>query len=143
MSGYYDDHGIRFRYPEGWEVEETAEGTVTTVALHSGRGPAFALVTLDDSKPDPVEVADLAVEAMQEEYPDLEASPTGESIGGHAAIGHDVEFFSLDVLNSCVIRCFRTERRTVLVFGQWSDLEGQEGGDVLDAVRLTFEETDV
>jgi hypothetical protein len=142
MTGTYDDHGVRFRYPAGWEVEVTDEGPVTTVALHSTRGPAFALVTLDDSGPDPEMVADQALEVMREEYPGLDAAPARETIGGHPAVGHDVEFFSLDVTNACAIRCFRTDRRTVLVFGQWSDLEGDEASDALADVRRSFEETD-
>ena len=44
--------------------------------------------------------------------------------------------------NSCTIRCIRMPRRTVLLFGQWSDLgdDGSEG--TLVAVRRSFEETD-
>jgi hypothetical protein len=142
MVGTYDDHGVRFEYPEGWDVEVTDEGTVTTVALHSTNGPAFTVVTLDDSCPAPAEVADQALEVMREEYPELDAYPALETIGGHRAVGHDVEFFALDVTNACAIRCFRTDRRTVLLFGQWSDLEDEDAGSVLTAVRRSFEETD-
>src|SRR5207302_3445412 len=49
------------------------------------------------------------------------ALPALETINGHRAVGHDVEFISLDMTNSCTIRCFRTPRRTVLLFGQWSE----------------------
>lgn len=139
----YDDHGIRFDYPGDWEVEVTEEeGSVTTVSLQSPDGPAFALVTVDESRPAPEEIADAALEAMREEYPGLDASPARETIGGRAAVGHDVEFLSLDMTNACTIRCFRTERRTVLLFGQWSDLEDETPHAVLDGVRGTFEETD-
>ena len=141
-NGYFDDRGVRFAYPEGWQVEVTDEGTVTTVALHSPAGPAFALVTLDDSCPDPDEVANQALEVMREEYPALDSAPAGETIGGHRAIGHDLEFFSLDVTSTCAIRCFRTDRRTVLLFGQWSDLEDGAAHAALDSVRQSFEETD-
>jgi hypothetical protein len=142
MAGTFDDLGIRFEYPEGWELEVTDEGAVTTVSLHSPEGPAFALVTVDESCPDPGEIADEVLQAMREEYPGLDASPAAESIGGHEAVGHDVEFISLDMTNTCAIRCFRTPRRTVLVFGQWSDLEGQDVGPALETVRRSLEETD-
>jgi hypothetical protein len=79
---------------------------------------------------------------MREEYPTLDVAPAGETIGGHPAIGHDVEFFSLDVTSACAIRCFRTDRRTVLLFGQWSDLEDADALSALDSVRQSFEETD-
>ena len=142
MTGTFDDHGIRFEYPEDWELEVTDDGPVTTVSLQSPAGVAFALVTLDESCPAPAELADEALEAMRDEYPELDVAPALETISGYPAVGHDIEFISLDMTNTCAIRCFRTERRTVLVFGQWSDLEEGETGVVLDAVRRTIEETD-
>ena len=142
MAGTYDDHGIRFRYPEDWEVEETEDGPVTTVALHAPDGLAFALVTVDDSRPAPAVLADQALEAMREEYPTLDAAPALETVGGHRAVGHDVEFISLDLTNACTIRCFRTDRRTVLLFGQWSDIEDEDTTAVLADVRRSVEETD-
>jgi hypothetical protein len=143
MTGTFDDHGIRFQYPEDWELEQTDEGSVTTVAIHSPGGLAFALVTVDGDRPAPAELVDQALEAMREEYPGLDAAPALETINGHRAVGHDVEFISLDMTNTCAIRCFRTDRRTVLLFGQWSDLEGEDAGAVLAAVRHSLQETDV
>ncbi|MBV8265935.1 MAG: hypothetical protein JO252_06280 [Planctomycetaceae bacterium] len=141
MTGIYEDHGIRFEYPGEWELEVTDDGPVTTVALQSPGGLAFALVTTDDSRPAPAEVADEALSAMREEYPNLDATPTLETINGHNAVGHDVEFISLDMTNTCAIRCFRTPRRTVLVFGQWSDLD-EDSEDLIREVRQSLEETD-
>jgi hypothetical protein len=142
QTGVYDDHGIRFQYPTNWAIEVNDDGAITAVSLQSGSGLAFALVSIDDSRPEPAEVADLALAAMREEYPELDAFPASETLGGHQAVGHDVEFSSLDMNNTCAIRCFRTPRRTVLVFGQWSDLEGEGPELVLRAVRHSLEETD-
>jgi hypothetical protein len=138
----YDNHGIRFEYPADWELEETEDGSVTTLAVQSPDGLAFALVTVDDSCPAPAEVADEALEAMREEYPGLDAAPALETIGGHPAVGHDVEFISLDMTNTCSIRCFRTPRRTALVFAQSSDLDAGENEAVLHDLRRSLEETD-
>ena len=141
MTGIYEAHGIRFEYPGDWELEVTDDGPVTTVALQSPGGLAFALVTTDDSRPAPAEVADEALTAMREEYPNLDATPALETINSHNAVGHDVEFISLDMTNTCAIRCFRTPRRTVLVFGQWSDLD-ENSEDLIRDVRRSLEETD-
>jgi len=142
MAGTFEDCGIRFDYPDDWEVEVTNEESVTTVALHSPSGLAFALVSLDNSRPLPKDVADQALATMREEYPELDSTEAHEVIRGHRAVGHDVEFISLDVANSCAIRCFRTQRRTVLLFGQWSDLEGGQTDSLLAAVRCSLVETD-
>lgn len=142
MLGIYEDHGIRFEYPEDWELEITDDGPVTTVSIQSPGGLAFALVTVDDTRRAPSEMADEALSAMREEYPELDAVPALETIGGHRAVGHDVEFISLDMTNTCAIRCFRTPRRTVLVFGQWSDLEADESEAQIQGFRRSLEETD-
>src|SRR4051794_15932671 len=126
MTEVYNDGGIRFEYPGDWELEVTDDGALTTVAVQAHGGLAFALVTVDDSCPAPAQVADQALEALREEYPVLDASPALETIDGHRAVGHDVEFITLDMTNSCTIRTFRTPRRTVLLFGQWSDLADEE-----------------
>jgi hypothetical protein len=112
------------------------------VAVQSPGGLAFALVTLDEDRPTPAGLADEALGVMRDEYPQLDAWPALETIDGHRAVGHDLEFISLDLVNSCVIRCYRTPRRTVLVFGQWSDLEGDDAEALLRTVRGSLEETD-
>jgi hypothetical protein len=137
----YEGHGVRFVYPSDWVLEVTEDGPVTNVDLQHPEGIAFLLVRTDLSCPDPTEVADLVLEAMQEEYPGLEASTVEDTIDQHSATGHDVEFVALDIPNAAAIRCFRTPRRTVLVFGQWSEL-GQENlsesvGDVLSSIEET------
>ncbi|MDR3632729.1 MAG: hypothetical protein P4L84_02775 [Isosphaeraceae bacterium] len=142
MLGIYDEGGIRFEYPEDWELEMTDDGPVTTISLQAPTGLAFALVRTDEDCPAPAEVADEALEALRAEYEQLDAAPALETIDGHRAVGHDVEFISLDMTNACTIRCFRTSRRTVLVFGQWSDLEGDDAEVHLRRMRRSFEETD-
>ena len=138
----YEDHGLRFDYPSAWEVEVTDHGPVLTVALQDPSGLGFALITTDESRPDPADVADAALEAMREEYPELDASPTMETINDHCATGHDVEFFALDMTNAASIRCFRTPRRTVLAFGQWSDVGEAELPELIRGVFRSIEDTD-
>jgi hypothetical protein len=142
MSETYDDHGIRFQYPDGWEIEVTEDGSVTTVSFHAPEGLAFGLVTIDEDRPEPSDVADQALDAMREDYSTLDAVAAEETIGGHRAVGHDAEFISLDIANTCAIRCFDTNRRTVLLFTQAADLADVEAGAILASLRNSFEETD-
>lgn len=150
----FDQLGIRFAYPASWSVEVSDDGSRTTVNLHS-RGSGFAFVTLDDSRPDPQVVADEALQAMREEYPELDATPTPdlmtgsrsslelELMAGQPAVGHDLEFFSLDLITQCLIRSCRTPRHTLLLFAQWSDLDDEEiqFGRILHALRRTLVES--
>lgn len=138
----FKDHGIRFDYPDDWDVEENDDGDVVTIGVTAPDGVAFALVTLDGDRPPPVEVANQALQAMRDEYPALDAEAVRETIGGHPAVGHDVEFLSLDLTNACAIRAFRTATRTVLIFCQWSDVEDPAVADLLTVLRRSVMETE-
>jgi hypothetical protein len=143
MVGIFDDYGVRFEYPGDWELDVSDDGARTTVSLQAPDAPAFVMVALDSDRPGPAEVADEALEAMRAEYPELEAAPALETIDGHRAIGHDLEFFTLDMTGSCVIRSFRSEKRTVLIFAQWSALDDDTAEQKIRTLRATLEETDV
>jgi hypothetical protein len=138
----YEDHGVRFEYPSDWAVEVTDDGSEATVAAQEPSGLAFVLVTTDDSRPDPADVSEVALKAMREEYPDLDAVTVLETIGEHSVTGHDVEFFALDIANSASIRSFSTPRRTVLFFGQWTELGDNNLADVVRSMFGSLEETE-
>lgn len=142
MKDIFEDHGVRFEYPSDWEIEVTDDGEITTVSLQSPGRPAFALVTLDESMPEPEDVAEEVLDTMREEYPGLDVSPVREKIAGHQVVGHDLDFISLDMTSVCQIRAFRTNQRTVLVFGQWSDFEDEPARAAMGVLQASFEETD-
>jgi hypothetical protein len=136
----YEGHGVRFAYPPDWALEETDEGEVATVEVQAPGGLAFAFVRVDESGLDPASVTDEVLEAMRQEYPDLDVSPALETIAGHHATGYDVEFFSLDFTNGAAIRSFQTPERTVLIFGQWSDIDDDRLPDLIRGVFRSVEE---
>ena len=144
MQGFYEDQGVRFMYPHTWELEVSEDGPRSLVAVNEPGGTAFAMISLDASGPAPSDVADEALEAIRVDYPELDSYPSLEEIDGFHAIGHDIEFFSFDFLNRCVIRSFQTPRRTVLILAQWCETADGEGLEqVFAAVRKSFEDTDV
>ncbi|MDX2038238.1 MAG: hypothetical protein SFX72_16435 [Isosphaeraceae bacterium] len=145
MLQVYDGHGIRFEYPEGWESEITEEGPRLTVGINAPDGLAFAIITTDESDDlDPQTIADEALAAIRDEYEGIEVRPASETIDGRSAEGHDLDFTSLDLPNSCVIRAYRGAGRTVLFYGQWTEAEGEvDHAETLLRVRQSLEETDV
>lgn len=139
---FYDDHGIRFTYPPFWELEETEDGERASVFVQAPEGLAFVLITIDASGTTPTEMVAEAMRAMREEYPDAEVYPAIDDIDGHRAEGFDLEFFNLDLLNGCMIRAYRLPTRTVLVFSQWADVEGEEAEALLLGVRRSLKVAD-
>jgi DNA-binding transcriptional LysR family regulator len=142
MGAIYDDL-IRFEYPDDWEVETTVDGSRTTISLQPPESSAFAFIAIDSEGGEPRELVDEAIDAMRDQYPEIEVEPVAETIAGRRAIGYDVEFFYLDVINSCAIRCFATVEHVVLVFGQWSEIDRRAIADGLERIRATIEAIDL
>jgi hypothetical protein len=133
MTATFDEDGIRFLYPENWRLEREDNEEGWTVSLQSP-DTAFAMICLRAGLPAPVEMADTALEALREEYEDLEAEDCVETVAGQPAVGHDIRFFSLDLTNTCWTRCFYSPSGTVLVMCQVNDLELDKNEPVLRAI---------
>ncbi len=141
-SGLYDDHGLSFEYPRQWTVEVAEDGPLTTINVEHPAGIGFVIVTIDDSCPDPGEVADTILETLREEYSELEDDPFEEVVNKRLVSGFDVQFFALDLSNTARIRCFRTLDRTILVYGQWADLIDAEVSDLADHIIRSVEHSE-
>ena len=72
MPADFHENGISFRYPENWRLEREETDAGWTMLLQSP-GSAFLTLTLDQSMPAVEEMADAALAALREDYPDLEA----------------------------------------------------------------------
>ena len=138
MAARFDDGGIRFQYPENWRLEREENETGWTVSLQSP-GTAFMMVCLREDLPTPDQVAEAALDALREEYPELEADDCVDNLAGQPAIGHDIRFISLDLTNTCWTRSFYSSEGTVLVLCQANDLELEEHEPVLRAICKSLE----
>lgn len=138
----FADGGVRFRYPDNWTLEREDNDTGWTVSVQ-GPGTAFLMVCLREDTPTTDEVADAALSALRDDYPELEYDDCIDSVAGQPAVGHTIRFFSLDLTNTCWTRSFYSSEGTVLVLWQVNDLELEEAEPVLRAICASFEvETD-
>ena len=138
MAARFDDGGIHFQYPENWQLEREENETGWTVSLQSP-GTAFMMLCLREDLPTPDQVAEAALDALREEYPELEADDCVDNLAGQPAIGHDIRFISLDLTNTCWTRSFYSSEGTVLVLCQANDLELEEHEPVLRAICKSLE----
>jgi hypothetical protein len=141
MAAQFEEGGIRFQYPENWRLEREENDTGWTVSVQSP-GTAFMLVSLSEDMPSADNVAETALEALREDYPDLEAEDCVDSLAGQPAVGHDIRFFSLDLTNTCWTRSFYTPGGTVLVLCQANDLELEDHGPILRAMCASMQVDD-
>jgi hypothetical protein len=138
MVAQFEESGIRFKYPENWQLEREESENGWTVSVQSP-DTAFLLLCLREDMPQTGEVAETALSALREDYPELEADDCVDTLGGQPAIGHDVRFFSLDLTNTCWIRSFYSSQGTVLLMCQFNDLEIEKNEPVLRAMCASLE----
>lgn len=137
----FDEDGLSFDYPDDWvlEREDSAGGWTLTV---QSPGTAFAVVSLDCEMPAVEEVAEAALVALRADYPTLDAVAAVETLAGDLAVGHDVEFISLDLTATCWTRCFYGGAGTVMVLCQVSALDEAEYEPALRALRASMRSED-
>jgi hypothetical protein len=133
MVAIFHEDGLTFQYPENWQLQRDDNDNGWTVSLQSPE-TAFLMVSFDSDMPDTEAMAQTALEALQEEYPNLEADECVESVAGQPACGHDIRFFSFDLTNTCWSRSFYCGPGTVLVLWQANDLELERVEPVLKAI---------
>ncbi len=138
MAEHYERHGVKFRYPESWPLTEEGNDQERCVTV-SSPDTSFWSLTLFFDCPSPDDVADTVLQAFRDEYQDLDAYPVSGQIGARPAIGADIEFVALDLINSAFLRVCRTERFTAVVLYQGTDFELERTLDVLEAISSSLE----
>jgi hypothetical protein len=137
MAAEFAEAGIRFKYPENWRLEREDNETGWTVSVQSPE-TAFLMLCLREDMPPTEELTKLALDALREDYPELEADDSVESLAGQPAVGHDIRFFSLDLTNTCWTRSCYSERGTLLLMCQYTDLEVDKNEPVLRAMLASL-----
>ncbi len=129
--------GLTFTVPDAWRADVEASPDGWTLTLQSP-GAAFAVVRLDRNLPDPAEMLAAALEGFRSEYRELEVEPALETIAGDLALGHDLEFLSLDLDVVGWLRAFHGPAGTVLVVCQVPDAERVEHEPPLRALTASM-----
>jgi len=133
MAALFQEGDIRFQYPENWALEKQETDGGWSVSVQSP-ATAFFLLSVDAGLPTLESVVETALDALREEYTDLESDECVDSLAGQPALGQDVRFTSLDLTNSCWLRSFYSAEGTVLVLWQVNDLELEQTEPVLRAI---------
>lgn len=134
MTGEFRRGSVSFNYPTDWqvEVEETDDDGWT--ATLQGADSTFLIVCLRPDADDPLQVADEALAVLQVEYKELDATEAQESIAGRPAVGHDIDFLTLDVTVMCRTRVIDTNDGPLLLMAQMSDHDRPTAEPVVKAV---------
>jgi hypothetical protein len=137
MEAIYQSHGVRFRYPQDWELSEQQEAEQISITVSSPL-TAFWTLTLFPDCPDPGDIVAAALDAFYEEYDELDDYPSKIWLCKRPTVARDVDFVCLELLNSAGIRAFRAQAFTVLVLFQFTEGERDETGRILERITLSL-----
>jgi len=116
-------HGIAFQYPDNWTIDEADSlADCKSVTVYSPGG-AFWSIMLSPCSRDPHSFSKVAIEAMREEYEELDIEEIEETIAGRLMSGYDMHFYCLDLTNTACVRSVGTDQATYTVFYQAEDRE--------------------
>ena len=138
MPSHYDKLGIHFQYPDNWNLDEIeARDSGNSVTVYSPGG-AFWSITIHPASQSPQKLADAALAAMRNEYDELDAEAVAETVAGQDLTGWDMNFYCLDLTNTALVRGFRTDEATYLIFCQADDREFDEVEQVFAAITRSL-----
>lgn len=134
----FERDGVRFRYPANWrpDIEDADAGWSVTVQSPE---TAFVLVSLRPDADGPGQVADETLAALKAEYPELDAEPAVDSLAGIPAVGHEVDFLTVDTPITCWTRCVDTTAGPLLVLCQTSEFDRERNEPVLRAICASLQ----
>ena len=138
MPSEYNKSGIRFQYPDNWQLEESdTSADCQTVSVYSPGG-AFWAVARHTRLADTKELAQAAVEALREEYAEIEVEAASDTIADHELVGYDLSFYYVDLTNTAWVRSLRADKSTFTIFYQAEDREMKEIQAVMQAMTISF-----
>jgi hypothetical protein len=137
MDATYQAHGVRFRYPHGWDVTEQEQEDQVSITV-SSPATAFWTVSLFPGCPEPDEIVAAALDAFHEEYDELDEYSSTVRVCKRPTVARDIDFVCLELLNSAGIRAFRTRKFTVLVLFQLTDAEREEIAPILESITKSL-----
>ncbi len=119
----FDKMGIAFQYPENWTLDEADALAGRRSVTVNSPGGGFWSVAVHPATADPASLAQGVVQAMKDEYKEVEVEEARDTLVGHELAGYDMSFYYLDFVNSAQIRALRLKETTYTFFCQAEDRE--------------------
>lgn len=134
MAGSYDNFGIRFLYPENWELSEESPGEWPhVVSVQSPLGGFWSLHVYEPAESSAKLLSEVQ-QTMAQEYDSLEFEQISEPLGKIDAVGADMSFYCLDLVVVARVRTFSLSGRTYLILYQAESRDFDELDPVFRAI---------
>ena len=129
-------HGIRFHYPDIWELEELGNDGDIVITVSSD-GTCFWSMHILRNCPPPPQVVESCVAAFTDEYDDAEASVSKKQLAEMPAYARHVEFSCFELMNTASLQSVRMTEFTLLVLWQGTDHELVDYRDLLESMTAS------
>ncbi|MFK7779280.1 MAG: hypothetical protein QM501_14335 [Gimesia sp.] len=118
----FDEYGISFEYPQGWELTKEVDETNGEIRINiAAEDTSFWMISLYFAEISLEELYNQSVKAFQDEYSELDIYKTNTELAGNKCLGCDIEFVCSELINSAFLRLFQTELFTVFIWYQGTD----------------------
>ena len=137
MTATYDRDGIRFQYPENWELDEDPKtGFPRTISLTAADGAFWSACFYMTDQP-LKELQHQYVEALEAEYEDLEIDDVEFPLADETILATDFQFYCLDFLVHSRLIVTELGRFHVLISWQAEDRDFDKLEDVFKAITFS------
>ncbi len=137
MDQLFTGLGLRFRYPEDWELSEELGEDEACITVNSP-STAFWSVTVIRERPEPLDVIRAVVQAYEEEYDELDLIESEVEVAMRQVQAIEIDFVCLELTNTAHVRAFQTDVSTILVLYQLNDNELDSLEPVLDQITSSL-----
>jgi hypothetical protein len=138
MPAIFNHQGIKFLYPDNWNLASQSLDTIPIVVELQSPTSAFWTLHVYPADSDAGEIIDEIRDAMIEEFEGLEAWPIEEMEGEAPVLGYDMSFYCLDFLIAAKIRCWRLGNSLILTHAQAEDREFEEMAMLFQAMTVSL-----
>jgi hypothetical protein len=140
LTATYRNSSISFSYPENWQLSESdseSDASASQISLETPAGGLWLLYHSPASTDSEKAVREV-MQAINEQFSDVEWSESNEPFYGFQSSGFDGFFYSLDLLIQSRVRVFKTLDRTFLVLVQSESREFDQMEPVFNAITLSL-----
>ena len=134
MAVILEKFGVRVPYPENWVVEEGQDPHWPDSVSIQSPGNAFWSLSVHDASADTNEIAGVVLNAIREEYDEVEAEAVHEVLAETDLYGFDLNFCCMRLVVQARLRTFSLAGRKFLVLCQGEDREFDRMSAVFEAM---------
>ena len=137
MHRVFEQHGVRFEYPDDWILHEESSPGEVSITVNSPETSFWSLTLLFD-RPDPYRVVETVLDTLREEYSEIDVYSSEEQLGDSRTVARDVDFVCHELIGSAFVRAAVAPGFTLLVLYQGADFELDETQSILERVSKTL-----